>query len=157
MGDTGSLFLGFVLAAFSISTSSKGSTTVALVVPILALGLPILDTFLAIGRRVRKQRPIFSADQEHIHHKLLRAGLSHRQAVLTLYVVAAFLAGAALLLRATNDLGAGLILVVVIDIFAFINYPITDIKSHIIKFLSNYTFAIALCTKYLDCYIYTCY
>ena len=113
MGDTGSLFLGFVLAAFSISTSSKGSTTIALVVPVLALGLPIIDTFLAIGRRVRKQRPIFSADQDHIHHKLLRAGLTHRQAVLTLYVVAAFLAGAALLLRVTSDLASGLILLVV--------------------------------------------
>ena len=113
MGDTGSLFLGFVLAAFSISTSSKGSTTIALMVPVLALGLPIIDTFLAIGRRVRKQRPIFSADQDHIHHKLLRAGLTHRQAVLTLYVVAAFLAGAALLLRVTSDLASGLILLVV--------------------------------------------
>ncbi|TNF38196.1 MAG: undecaprenyl/decaprenyl-phosphate alpha-N-acetylglucosaminyl 1-phosphate transferase [Deltaproteobacteria bacterium] len=113
MGDTGSLFLGFVLAAFSISTSSKGSTTIALMVPVLALGLPIIDTFLAIGRRVRKQRPIFSADQDHIHHKLLRAGLSHRQAVLTMYVIAAFLAGAALLLRVTSDLASGLILLVV--------------------------------------------
>jgi len=113
MGDTGSLFLGFVLAAFSISTSSKGSTTVALMVPMLALGLPIIDTFLAIGRRVRKQRPIFSADQDHIHHKLLRAGLSHRQAVLTLYVVATFLAGAALLLRVTSNLASGLVLLVV--------------------------------------------
>lgn len=110
MGDTGSLFLGFVLAAFSISTSSKGTTTVALVVPILALGLPIIDTFLAISRRVRKQRPIFSADQDHIHHKLLRAGLSHRQAVITLYVVAAFLALAALLLRVSSDVVSGLVL-----------------------------------------------
>jgi len=113
MGDTGSLFLGFVLAAFSISTSSKGSTTIALVVPVLALGLPIIDTLLAIGRRVRKQRPIFSADQDHIHHKLLRAGLTHRQAVLTMYVVAVFLAGAALLLRVTSDLASGLVLIVV--------------------------------------------
>jgi len=113
MGDTGSLFLGFVLAAFSISGSYKGSTTVALVIPMLALGLPILDTFLAIGRRIRKQRPIFSADQDHIHHKLLRSGLSHRQTVLVLYVVAAALAGAALLLRVTSNLASGLVLLAV--------------------------------------------
>lgn len=132
MGDTGSLFLGFVLAAFSISTSSKGSTTVALMVPMLALGLPIIDTFLAIGRRVRKQRPIFSADQDHIHHKLLRAGLTHRQAVLTLYVVAAFLAGAALLLRVTSDLASGLVLLVVASIlfvlFRLLVYRNPDVR-----------------------------
>ncbi|MFO0748132.1 MAG: MraY family glycosyltransferase [Myxococcota bacterium] len=109
MGDTGSLFLGFVLAAFSISTSSKGSTAVALTVPILALGLPIVDTLMAIGRRVRANRPIFSADQEHIHHRLLRAGFSHRGAVLALYGVAAALAGAALLVKAAAQPIAGLI------------------------------------------------
>ncbi|MCC6620321.1 MAG: undecaprenyl/decaprenyl-phosphate alpha-N-acetylglucosaminyl 1-phosphate transferase [Deltaproteobacteria bacterium] len=109
MGDTGSLFLGFVLGAFSIASSAKGSTAVALTVPILALGLPIVDTMLAIGRRVRANRPIFSADQDHIHHRLLRAGFSHRNAVLTLYVVAAMLAGAALLVRAASQPIAGLI------------------------------------------------
>jgi len=109
MGDTGSLFLGFVLAAFSISTSTKGSTAVALTVPILALGLPILDTMMAIGRRVRAKRNIFSADQEHIHHRLLRAGFSHRSAVLTLYTVAAVLAAAALVAKAASQPIAGLI------------------------------------------------
>ncbi|MFT7581160.1 MAG: UDP-GlcNAc:undecaprenyl-phosphate GlcNAc-1-phosphate transferase [Myxococcota bacterium] len=121
MGDTGSLFLGFVLAAFSISSSYKGSTTVALAIPILALGLPILDTFLAIGRRMRRQRPIFSADQDHIHHKLLRAGLSHRQAVLAMYLAAAVLGGVGLLLRAMNNPSSGLIiLVVAVLVFVFL-------------------------------------
>lgn len=114
MGDTGSLFLGFVLAAFSISTSSKGTTTVALAIPVLALGLPIIDTFLAVGRRVREQRPIFSADKEHIHHKLLRAGLSHRQAVLVLYGVAAAFGIAAILLRISSNAVSGLVLLVVV-------------------------------------------
>lgn len=121
MGDTGSLFLGFVLAALSISSSTKGSTTVALTIPILILGLPILDTAMAIGRRIRKRRPIFSADQDHIHHKLLRAGLSHRGAVLALYGLALVLALAAIGLRfrATPEGGAvlglaGLMLLVVL-------------------------------------------
>lgn len=109
MGDTGSLFLGFVLAAFSISTSTKGSTAVALTVPILALGLPILDTMMAIGRRVRAKRNIFSADQEHIHHRLLRAGFSHRNAVITLYIVAGVLAVAALIAKTSSQPIAGLI------------------------------------------------
>ena len=109
MGDTGSLFLGFVLASFSIASSNKGSTAIALVVPILALGLPIVDTMWAIGRRFRAQRPIFSADQEHIHHRLLKAGFSHRGAVLTLYGLALALAGAALLTRAVSQPVAGLV------------------------------------------------
>jgi len=110
MGDTGSLFLGFVLAAFSISTSAKGATAIALTVPILALALPIIDTMLAIGRRVRAHRNIFQADQEHIHHQLLKAGLSQRGAVLVLYAVALLLAGLALLTRATTQPVAGLVL-----------------------------------------------
>lgn len=141
MGDTGSLFLGFVLATFSISTSSKGSTTVALVIPMLALGLPILDTFLAIGRRVRKQRPIFSADQDHIHHKLLRAGLTHRQAVVTLYVVACFLAAAALLMRVASDLASGLILLVValvlFVLFRLLAYRNPDVRGVTDPFADN--------------------
>jgi UDP-GlcNAc:undecaprenyl-phosphate GlcNAc-1-phosphate transferase len=125
MGDTGSLFLGFVLAAFSISTSSKGSTAIAIAVPLLVLALPILDTLLAIGRRVRARRPIFSADQEHIHHRLLRAGFTHRGAVLVLYGVALSLAGFALLSRAVSQpmvalllLGAALVLFVLLRLLS---------------------------------------
>ncbi len=110
MGDTGSLFLGFVLAAFSISTSSKGSTALALTVPLLVLTLPLLDTMLAIGRRVRARRNIFSADQEHIHHRLLKAGFSHRGAVLTLYAVTATLAAVAIVMRATSQPIVGVVL-----------------------------------------------
>jgi UDP-N-acetylmuramyl pentapeptide phosphotransferase/UDP-N-acetylglucosamine-1-phosphate transferase len=111
MGDTGSLFLGFILAALSISTSQKGSTTVAIAVPLLVLGLPILDTAMAIGRRIRRRRPIFSADQDHIHHKLLRAGFSHRGAVLALYAVTLMLAVAAIAIRFMSTPAAGAVVV----------------------------------------------
>lgn len=87
MGDTGSLFLGFVLAAIAVQGALKSATVIALAVPILALGLPILDTFLAIVRRFRNGSPIFQADRQHLHHRLLERGLSHRQAVLFLYSV----------------------------------------------------------------------
>lgn len=107
MGDTGSLFLGFILAALSISTSTKGSTTVAVAIPLLVLALPILDTTMAIGRRIRKRRPIFSADQDHIHHKLLRAGFSHRGAVLALYGVTLTLAATAIFIRFLSNMAAG--------------------------------------------------
>jgi len=85
MGDTGSMFLGYVLAAGSIETHQKASTAVALLAPVVSLGLPIADTLLAIVRRAAAGRPIFSADREHIHHRLLARGLTHKQAVLVLY------------------------------------------------------------------------
>lgn len=98
LGDTGSLFLGFVLAATSLLGSSiKSSTTVSLLVPILALGLPIMDTLFAMVRRWLERRPIFAPDRGHIHHKLLDLGLTHRRAVLVLYCFSSLLAAGAVL------------------------------------------------------------
>lgn len=85
LGDSGSMFLGFLLAAVSIWTQQKGATAAALLIPVLALGLPILDTTVSFVRRVRQGRSPFSADRGHLHHRLLALGLSHRNAVLTLY------------------------------------------------------------------------
>jgi Glycosyl transferase family 4 len=76
MGDTGSMFLGFVLAAIAVKTSTKSGTTVAMLVPVIALGLPITDTLLARIRRAVLGRSLFDADKEHIHHRLMsRLGL----------------------------------------------------------------------------------
>ena len=74
MGDTGSMFLGYVLGVGAMRTSQKSSTAVAILVPIVALGLPIADTLLAMLRRALAGRPMFSADREHIHHRLLQKG-----------------------------------------------------------------------------------
>lgn len=89
MGDSGSMFLGFVLATMSLfgAGGQKGSTAIALVVPLLALGLPIVDMLVTMARRFLSHRSIFSADRGHIHHRLLDAGLTHRRAVLILYVL----------------------------------------------------------------------
>lgn len=87
MGDTGSMLLGFVLGAVAVQGMLKSATTIALAVPILALGLPILDTTLAIVRRIIHGRPIFQADKGHLHHRLLALGLNQRQAVIILYFV----------------------------------------------------------------------
>jgi UDP-GlcNAc:undecaprenyl-phosphate/decaprenyl-phosphate GlcNAc-1-phosphate transferase len=110
MGDTGSMFLGLVLALGSIQTSQKSSTAVAILIPIIVLGLPIADTLMAMSRRAMRGRPIFSADKEHIHHKLLALGLSHRNSVLVLYGACVVLAGAALALVYANSLQAVVIL-----------------------------------------------
>ena len=96
MGDTGSMFLGFVLATTAIQTNQKSSTVVALVVPIVALGVPIADTLLAMVRRAVRGAPLFSADRGHIHHRLLALGLSQKQAVVVLYGACAALGGLAL-------------------------------------------------------------
>ena len=110
MGDTGSMFLGFVLATSSIQTHHKSSTAVAIVVPIIALGLPIADTLLAIVRRGARGAPLFHADREHIHHKLLERGFSQRQAVLVLYGVSVALALVALFFATASGTAAAFIL-----------------------------------------------
>jgi UDP-GlcNAc:undecaprenyl-phosphate GlcNAc-1-phosphate transferase len=121
MGDTGSMFLGFVLAATAIQTNQKASTAVAILIPAIALGLPIMDTLLAIGRRALRGRPLFQADKEHIHHKLLERGLSHRQAVLILYGLCIVLGGAAFILTyASSGQSAALLLVLALLSFAFL-------------------------------------
>ena len=94
MGDTGSMFLGFVLATSSIKTSHKSS--IAITVLMVILGFPILDTMLAMSRRALRGRPMFHGDKEHIHHRLLALGFSHRRAVLVLYAVCVLLGGVAL-------------------------------------------------------------
>lgn len=95
MGDTGSLFLGYLLGSISVIGMLKDATTFALAVPILALGIPIFDTGFAIVRRLVNHRPIGEADRGHLHHRLLDLGLSQRQAVLLLYGVSLFLGGLA--------------------------------------------------------------
>jgi UDP-GlcNAc:undecaprenyl-phosphate/decaprenyl-phosphate GlcNAc-1-phosphate transferase len=96
LGDSGSMFLGFILAMISIWTQRKGATAVALVIPVIALGVPLLDTTLSFVRRVAKGQNPFKADREHVHHRLLASGLSHRSTVITLYTVSGVFALGAL-------------------------------------------------------------
>ncbi|MCR4429775.1 MAG: undecaprenyl/decaprenyl-phosphate alpha-N-acetylglucosaminyl 1-phosphate transferase [Tepidanaerobacteraceae bacterium] len=87
MGDTGAMFLGFMLSAVAIDGAVKSATAIALIVPILALGLPIFDTAFAILRRFMNGKPIMQADKGHLHHRLMAIGLSQKQAVLFMYSV----------------------------------------------------------------------
>lgn len=86
LGDSGSMLLGFVLATSSIIGVLKTTLVVALVVPVLILGVPIFDTLFAIGRRLKAGRHPFEPDDRHIHHMLLRAGFNKREAVLAIYI-----------------------------------------------------------------------
>src|SRR5207244_1526650 len=80
-GDSGSLFVGFALAALAVRGSMKSSMAVAVLAPLLALALPILDTTIAIARRFFGGKGVFEPDAEHIHHRMLRKGLTPRWVV----------------------------------------------------------------------------
>jgi UDP-GlcNAc:undecaprenyl-phosphate GlcNAc-1-phosphate transferase len=128
LGDSGSLFLGFMLAVLSVKSSTKITTGFALLLPILALGLPIMDTLLSMIRRVLRTAPaissdgknniskfgsMFQPDRSHIHHKLISEGLSHRNAVLVLYLVSCGLGLAAFAITIVTNFVASLILLAV--------------------------------------------
>ncbi len=98
LGDSGSLFLGFMLAGMGAISSQKGSTVVAIAIPLVSLGLPVLDTSLAIIRRFLRGQPIFSADRGHIHHRLLSLGHSPAKVALLMYAGCAVLALGGMLL-----------------------------------------------------------
>jgi len=113
LGDSGSLFVGFALAALSIQGSQKASTAVAVAIPVLAFGLPVVDTSVAIARRFLSGKPIFKGDREHIHHMLLERGWSQRRVVLVLYGVSAIFGLLAMLfVNSGNSLTAVVLFVV---------------------------------------------
>ncbi|MCX5749009.1 MAG: MraY family glycosyltransferase [Candidatus Saganbacteria bacterium] len=85
LGDSGSLFLGFMLATCSVIGVLKSSMILALLIPAFIMGIPIFDAASVIMRRVRDGRHIFDADRRHLHHRLLDRGFSHRQVVLSIY------------------------------------------------------------------------
>jgi UDP-GlcNAc:undecaprenyl-phosphate GlcNAc-1-phosphate transferase len=102
MGDSGSMFTGFILAAISATGALKSAAAVTIVVPILALGVPIFDTIFAIVRRLYHNKPIGEADRGHIHHRLMALGWSHRQAVIIVYGSSLLLGATALIINGLN-------------------------------------------------------
>ena len=113
LGDSGSLFIGFMLSALALAGAQKAPTFVAVAIPVVSFGLPILETLLSVLRRLISGRPIFTADREHIHHKLLQMGFSHRQVVIVLYAVSAMFAMLSLFLLWPTGSTLGLVLAVV--------------------------------------------
>jgi UDP-GlcNAc:undecaprenyl-phosphate GlcNAc-1-phosphate transferase len=119
MGDCGSLFVGFSLAASSMMCLTKSSVLVGLALPVLALGIPIFDTFFAILRRFLERRSVFAPDRSHFHHRLIDLGLKQRHAVIAIYAVACGAAGLGLFMMIRRDAGAlvlfaGILLLLVI-------------------------------------------
>jgi UDP-GlcNAc:undecaprenyl-phosphate GlcNAc-1-phosphate transferase len=110
LGDSGSLFIGFLLSALALKGAQKAPTIVAVAIPVVSFGLPILETALSIVRRLISGRPIFTADRDHIHHKLLQHGMTHRQVVIVLYGVSAAFAMLSLFLLWPTGSSLGLVL-----------------------------------------------
>ncbi|MCD4824483.1 MAG: undecaprenyl/decaprenyl-phosphate alpha-N-acetylglucosaminyl 1-phosphate transferase [Phycisphaerae bacterium] len=114
MGDSGSMFLGFFLATASVVCATKVATVMGLVLPALALGLPIFDMILSVFRRVLDRRSVFAADRGHVHHRLVDMGIKHHHAVIIMYVVTLLAAGGGLLIMVLRDRGEILVVVIVL-------------------------------------------
>lgn len=112
LGDSGSMYLGFSVAALAVMGLAKGATFISVIIPVVILGIPLLDTIFAIVRRYCGQKPIFQPDKEHLHHRLMQLGLSHRQAVLCIYGVNIVLGLSAIALTLITPKQATIFLVV---------------------------------------------
>jgi UDP-GlcNAc:undecaprenyl-phosphate GlcNAc-1-phosphate transferase len=106
MGDCGSLFVGFTIAASSMMCLTKSSVLVGLALPMLALGIPIFDTFFAMLRRFLERRSLFAPDRSHFHHRLIDMGLKQRHAVMAIYAATCGAAGLGLFMMIRCDAGA---------------------------------------------------
>ena len=129
LGDSGSLFLGFTLAVLSITTSQKSTVAVSILIPVMAFGLPIMDALLSMIRRFLRAmhvwettgqgtyrvffmrgKAMFVADRDHIHHRLMRLGIYHRNAVIFLYAICAAMSTAAVVTASYRNINTGIVL-----------------------------------------------
>jgi hypothetical protein len=101
-----------MLSALALVGSEKAPTVIAVAIPLVSFGLPILETAISVTRRLINGRPLFTADREHIHHKLLQRGMTHRQVVIVLYGVSAIFALLSLFLLWPSGSSLGLVLAV---------------------------------------------
>jgi len=125
MGDTGSMFLGYIIAIIAL-LGFKNVTLTTLLVPIGLLAIPIMDTILAIIRRIINKKPITMPDKQHFHHQLLGMGLSHRNVVLLIYLIDIIFASA-MLVYMLYDRTIGIVMYSILFIVIFIFIMKTDI------------------------------
>jgi UDP-GlcNAc:undecaprenyl-phosphate GlcNAc-1-phosphate transferase len=111
LGDSGSLFIGFLLGCYSVLWSQKSATTLGMTAPLIALSIPLLDTGLAVIRRFLRHQSIFGADHDHIHHKLLARGLTPRRVVILVYIISGLCAALSLLQSFGNERIGGPIII----------------------------------------------
>lgn len=119
MGDSGSLTIGFLVGVISLLGVTRSTATIALAIPIIIVGIPVIDTFSAIVRRLRAHKPIQSADKGHIHHRLLRKGYGQRKTVIIIYLWSVLLSVGGYLVATMSSL-VRLITFIVLAIVSFL-------------------------------------
>ena len=129
MGDTGSTFLGFILATISVQGMFKMYAIISFAVPFLVLGLPIFDTAFAFFRRILHGQNPMKADRGHVHHRLIDMGMNQKQAVATLYVISAILGLSAVVLTTNGEVKA-MILMITLCVVGLVASRVIFPKSH---------------------------
>lgn len=119
MGDTGALFLGYIISVLSL-LGYKNVTFISLIIPVIILGVPISDTFFAIVRRLVNKQPLSAPDKSHLHHCLLRSGFTHRQTVLLIYAMSIVLGLAAFIFSLATVWGSMIVIVTLLIVIEVI-------------------------------------
>ena len=139
MGDTGALFLGYMIAVLSL-LGFKNVTAISLIIPVIILGVPISDTLFAIIRRIVNKKPLSAPDKSHLHHCLLRLGFSHRQTVLLIYAMAAMFSLAAFIFSMSTMWGAvivGFLILIAIEIVVELTGLVDKNYKPLLKMIRN--------------------
>lgn len=131
MGDTGALYLGFMLSAIAIEGAVKSAAAIAIVIPILTLGLPVFDTTFAILRRYKNSRPIMEADRGHLHHRLLDLGFGQKRTVLILYAVSSIFGICAIVMSRLNFIKGALFLIVILVVVMYAMLKLRELGRNI--------------------------
>jgi UDP-GlcNAc:undecaprenyl-phosphate GlcNAc-1-phosphate transferase len=141
MGDSGAYTIGFVIAALSLMNFQKGAVVAALLGPMMALALPIIDVTFAIVRRGIQGLPLFRPDKEHIHHQLMRKGLSHKNTVLILYGLSLMALFGGILIFSNQGryfpIFVGFAMVIVIFAFRFYGNSAVNLKQLFLDSINN--------------------
>ncbi|WP_010094816.1 glycosyltransferase family 4 protein [Ornithinibacillus scapharcae] len=111
MGDTGSLFLGYMISVLAVTGLFKNVAMFSLIIPIIVLGVPIIDTTFAIIRRIVQKKPLSAPDKWHLHHCLIRLGFSHRKAVILIYGMSALFSISAIIFTEATLWGSTILLI----------------------------------------------
>lgn len=136
MGDTGALFLGYMISVLAL-LGFKNVTIISFIIPIFILAVPISDTLIAMARRYINKQPISSPDSSHLHHRLVKSGLTHRQTVLFIYTLSGMFSLAAILFSMTTIWGSIVIFLISMLVILFLIETLELINSDF-KPLTNF-------------------
>lgn len=128
MGDCGSTFLGFIIASSSVMCSVKSATLVGMALPVLALGIPIFDTFFSMLRRIIERRSIFAPDRGHFHHRLIDMGLKQRHVVIVIYFTTLLFAGLGMFMIVARDIGSLTIFLCILSLLLLVFHVVGSVR-----------------------------